>query len=387
MALSASYYSSSVLGSVATDTAMLYQRTAYNVLNPSISTAANLGTLKNNTTQLNVEGAVTDKNPKQYYKFTLDGKNLKLSLDNITSSADLRVQILDSKGNIVADSQGTASEQVSYTLANTSIGLATKAGDYYAVVSYAKTASRINTQKYSLSLYSGSQFSESYETTAKTQNKATTYIPTDNTQTFSTYDAKLYSRNAFHTIGEAAIDGISIGWLYENKSSLNVQSQLTSADSTEFYQFTLQKGENLKMAFNNSTSANNAAKLRMQITDALGIRVYADNYGTEAQKKAFAALESSAGFATKTGTYAIKITYAPGEDKSKKQTYDFQLYSGKYYANSYETIASAETLGHALLTNNPSVGGYNAKSAIASYLTSQANGEDTDPFKIISSFI
>lgn len=384
MAITAALYSSSALGSLATSSATLYQRTAYNVLNPSLSTAVNIGTLKKDTTQLNVEGAVTSQNPKQYYKFTLDSKNLKLSFDNITASTDLRVQILNSKGKVVADSQGSTSEQISYTLASTSIGMAADAGEYYAVVTYGKSASRVNTQKYHLNLYSGTQFSESYLTTARTQNKATTYVPVDNTQTFSTYDAQLYSRNAFHIIGEKPSDGVNIGWLYENKSSLNVQSQLTTADSVEYYQFTLQKGDNLKMAFNNTTDTSN---LRVQILDFSGLRVIADNRGTTAQKEAYESLLSSDGLETKTGQYKVKVTFAPGADKSKKQTYNFQLYSGTHYESSYETIASAQTLGHALLTGNKSIGGYNAKSAVASYLMSEASGRETDPFKIISSYI
>lgn len=384
MLIGAALYSSSVLGAVATGSAALYQRTAYNVLNPSLSTAVGLGTLKKDTTQLNVEGAVTSQNPKQYYKFTLDGKNLKLSLDNITASADLRLQILNSKGKVVADSQGSSSEQVSLALASTSLGLAATAGDYYAVVSYGKTSSRVNSQRYRMNLYSGNQFSESYLTTAKTQNKATTHVPVDNTQTYATYDAQLYSRNAFHVIGEKISEGINIGWLYENKSSLNVRSQLTAANSVVFYKFALQKGEDLKMAFNNST---NTSKLRMQLLDSSGLRVIADNYGTEAQKEAYDSILSGDGLAAKRGEYNVKVSHAPGADKSKTQTYDFQLYSGAHYENSYETVASAQTLGHALLTGNKSIGGYHAKSAIASYLTSQASGVEADPFKILSSYV
>ncbi|MER2520911.1 MAG: hypothetical protein ABTQ34_09560 [Bdellovibrionales bacterium] len=382
--ITASYYSSSLLSAIATNNAELYARTAYNVLNPSISTAANIGTLKNNTTQLNVEGALTTNNPKQFYKFSLDGEKIKLSLDNLTTSADLRVQLLNSKGTVIADNQGSTELQTAYTLAITSIGLTAQSGDYYAVVSYSINEPRANTQEYSLNLYSGTQFSESYLTTAKTQNKATTYVPTDNTMTYATYDAQLYSRNAFHVIGEKVAEGVNIGWIYENKTSLSVNSQVTAANSTGYYQFTLQKGDNLKMAFNNSTQTSD---LRLQIMDASGLRVIADNYGTTAQKEAYSSLISSDGMVAKAGNYSVKVTYAPGADTSKTQTYDFQLYSGTHFENSYETIASAQTLGNAMLTGNTSIGDYNAKSAIASYLTSEANGETTNIFQVISSYI
>ena len=152
-------------------------------------------------------------------------------------------------------------------------------------------------------------------------------------------------------------------------------SQLTTADKSDFYNFTLQQGDNLKLSFENST---NTAKARIQIFDATGTQVIADNFGTQAQQQAFADLTSSKGIKASPGQYAVNVSYAPGADTSKKQTYDFQIYSGDNFTNSYRTTASPQTYQNAILSGNPAVVGFNANSAIASYLTNLSNG-DSNP--------
>jgi hypothetical protein len=254
-------------------------------------------------------------------------------------------------------------------------------------VNYAATATKALAQNYSFSLYSGAEFSSSYQTNAVAQKSTSTILPVDNTQTFATSDAQLFTRQNFNTIGDTATTGVTIGWLSQNKSRLDVQSQLTAADPADFYQFTLQKGDNLKLAFNNTTSLAKATPVRVQLLDATGAQVLADSGGTTAQKAAYAALTSSTGLNAKPAQYVVKVAYAPGADHSKTQNYNFQVYSGSTYATSYQTIASAQTFGNAILTGNPNVTGFNPNAAAASYLQSFSQGTAPDIFSALSKLV
>ena len=191
---------------------------------------------------------------------------------------------------------------------------------------------------------------------------------------FANSQAQFYHRTAYHAIGETAATGVNIGWLQENQSRLDVQSQLTTPDAQDYYSLTLQQGNNLKLAFNNVT---NTAATRIQLLDPTGTEVIADNYGTPAQKQAFAALTSSNGIAASQGQYVVSVGYAPGANTSQTQTYNFQVYSGNTFNNSYQTTASAQTYQNAILSGNPAVVGYSALSTMANALTNLSNGGTT----------
>ena len=383
-AITVNTYSSSKLGAQAATSAVLYQRNATNILNATAADATNIGTLTTNLTQLNVTGQVTSGNQDDYYNFTLQGNSLKADFTNITNTTGLRVQITDATGTVIADNQGTPAQQTAFTELSLSTGLTANPGVYTAKISYAPTALTGTAQSYNLSLYSGSTFYSSYATTAAAQTKASTYVPVDNTQTFQTSDAQSYSRNAYHTIGETVGNGVNLGWLYEDKSALSVDSQVTNADSSEYYQVTLQKGSDLKLAFNNTTDTS---KLDFQLYDATGTTLLADNHGTLAQQAAFAKLTSSTGLAAKPGAFSIKVSYAQGADRTKTQNYNFQLYSGTYYTTKDATTASAESYGHAVLTGNTAVVGYSSASATAAYLTNLSNGNSTDLISALTAFV
>jgi Bacterial pre-peptidase C-terminal domain len=374
-ALTASSFNSGTLGSNATGTAVLYQRTGANVLNATSANSTNIGTLVTNQSQLDVTSAVTPGNQSDFYTFNFQGKQpLKLAFDNLTQTDNLRFQLLDSKGKVVADSAGTAAQQIAYVNLTTSKGLTAAAGQYSIRVNYAPISTKLNSQTYSIALYSGNVFTSSYQTNAVAQTSINSPLPVDNTLTYATNDAQLFTRQAFNSIGETASSAVNIGWISQNKSSLNVLSQLTSADSADYYHFTLQQGNNLKLAFNNTTASATQTGVRVQLLDASGLHVMADSGGTTAQKAAYAALTSSTGVSANPATYTVKVTYGQGANKSATQNYNFQVFSGTSYSNSYETIASAQTYGNAILQGNPNVAGFNARSATASYLNSASTG-------------
>lgn len=370
---SASVFDSTWLGSSAASSSFIYKRDAVNVLNGTIDTASNLGTLRTDDTQLDLTAQVSRENPSHFYKFTLDGDNLKMAFANNTDSADLRLQILDSSGSIVADSSQAFAEEedlLNYVTMITSSGVDLEAGDYTIKVSFEPTAKRSVPQTYSLAMYSGESFNVSYQTTAKSQTSASQVVKVDNTMTYSLIDALEYSSKSTHLANETTDTAIDIGWLAENKTALSVTSQMTDICKEQYYVLTLQQGENLKMAFNNHTDTS---ELRVQLYDSTGTRLLADSHGSEDLKEAYAELTSSDGFATKAGKYVVKVGYALGEEKNT-QIYDFKIYSGTLYDKVYETLVATETAATAIMGGR--LTDFNPKAATVSYLAAELDSGD-----------
>jgi hypothetical protein len=121
----------------------------------------------------------------------------------------------------------------------------------------------------------------------------------------------------------------------------------------------------------------------VQLLNVSGTQVLADNQGTAAQQAAYAQLTSSTGFTARTGQYIVNVAYAQGANKSKSQSYNFQLASGGVYTASYQTIAAPQTYANGLLTGTVK-GAYNAATAAASYLNSNSQGTTPDLFQTLS---
>jgi len=381
---SASVFDSSWLDTRAASSSLIYKRDATNVLNATIDTASNLGELVTDNTQLNVTAQVSRENPTNFYKFTLTGDNLKAGFGNNTGSSDLRVQILNSSGTIVADSSpyGDSDNLAAYALMSTSAGLDLEEGDYYVKVTFDALSYRSVPQAYSLALYSGESFDVSYQTTAKSQTKASQVVKVDNTMTYSLIDALEFSTKTTHLANETVDGAINIGWLYADKSALSVTSQLTSVCKEQFYSLTLQKGENLKVAFNNHTDTS---EIRVQLYDSAGVRILADSHGTEAQKAAYAELTSSDGYSAKSGNFIIKLAYALGEPRTD-QIYDFKVFSGNVYDKMYETLVATETAATAIVSGR--LGDLNYKATTATYLATQLDKDmDSGLISVLQQFV
>lgn len=352
--------------------------------------AADFSTTNTLGTSLSVNSQLSAVNQQEYYNFALQGNNIKLAFQNTTNTSTAQVQLYNSSGQLVADNRGNSVLQKAFSDLTSGSGLTTTAGSYVVKVSYAANADVTKNQSYNFQLYSGSSYASQYTTTASAVTKTTA---TDSVT--ATDDARVYGRTAYHTINETASSAINIGWLQQNKSSLNVISQVTAVDSTDYYSLTLQQGNNLKLAFTNQT---NTSALRVQVYDGSGVRVIADNYGTLAQKAAYTALTSYSGVTEKPGTYLIKVGYAPTvtgssgaavPTKAKSQYYNFQVYSGTTYSASYKTIASAQTLQNAILSGE-TIGGvsnsFSAGATLASYLNnSLSSSSSSTPISIFGS--
>ncbi len=351
-----------------------YATTAY--LTGVQAKALNIGTLDANQSQLDVVSKLNSVNQSSYYSFDFNsGSSLKFQTYNTTdpaSAQNLRVQLSDSNGKIVADSGGTEAQQEAYKKFDSGAGLTAKNGKYTVKVSYAAGTYTTNPQTYNFQIYSGTSYNTQYKTTA---NLPPTTTSTDqygqNLGVFGDLNAKLYTRPEFHKVGEDASSGPQIGWIYENKSASNVVSQLTQFDSSNYYNFTLQKGSNLKLAYNNQTSSS---QTRIQLLDPTGTSIIADNHGTDAQKLAFSQLTSSTGVKAAPGSYVVNVSYAPGADKTKAQTYNFQVFSGDTYTSLYKFTVSAETYAHAKATHNPNLAPHNTATDTAAYLNSTLSG-------------
>lgn len=378
--LTAAAFSNSGLGVTAGTTATLYQRDATNVLNATPSTAVALGNLISNSTQLDATGQVTGQNATDYYQFNYQGNSpLTADFENLTGTSDLRVQLLNSAGTVIADSGGTLAQQIAYTQL-TSSGLSANAGSYTVAVTYGPTSPKSLPQDYSLSLYSGNTFQGAYETTAATQTSASENVPVDNTLTFATSDAQLFTTQQYNKIDATAETAITIGWLYQNKTALQVDSQVTAADQNDYYTFTSEQGSALKLAFNNQT---NTSDLRVQLLDSSGTDIIADSGGNPQQQAAYAALTSSSGLNAQPGQYVVKVSYAQGASTANSQTYQFSVYSGQSYSTLDQTTASAETYGHAVLAGDLGTTAYSPQVAAATYLFNQSQGVSQDALSVL----
>ena len=341
--------------------------------------ALNIGQLDDNQTSLFASSTVNGLNQSSYYTFNFDsGTAIKFGITNNTDASTrqtLRVQLYDSKGALVADSAGTQAQQEAYQQLDSGEGLNAANGQYSVKVSYAPNSLVSSAQNYTFQLYSGNTYNTFYNTTANLPTTTSTVGQYgENIGVFANQNAQLFSRSEYHAIGETAQSGPNIGWISANKAASNVVSQLSNVDSVDYYNFTLQQGDNLKLQLNNQS--NNTT--RIQILDPSGSFVIADNYGTAAQQKAFTNLTSSSGLAAKPGNYAIRVSYPPGVTPPQKaETYDFQIYSGDSYTNLYKFTASAQTYQNAVLSGNTNVAGYNPLSATTSFLTGIASGQPT----------
>ena len=355
------------------NSAKAYLHSATLASTASLSTATQVGTLTENQTSLVVSGSADANVPVADYAFTAS-KNEKVKLDfiNKTATATLRVKVLDSKGKVVADSLGSDDLQYAYKQLTSGAGLSLAADKYTVQVGFKAGELTSKAQKYNFNLYSGNTYKQIYETGAAipTPNSASSsyYKAGNNLNVFYASSATTSSRSDYNVINATAANAINIGWLSQDKTSLHVDSRLTTADNADYYSFTFQKGDSFKMKFNNFS---NKAEVRVQILDPTGNTVYADNEGTAAQKKAFASLTSDTGFVTKPGQYVVKVAYGKEADHSKTTNYSFDFYSGTQYTAQYKTTASSQTVANYLASGGTF--GYTPGSSTASLLSNSSS--------------
>jgi hypothetical protein len=338
--------------------------TATAIPESGVGGGVNISTSSQQGTALNVTSQLTGGDSSEYYNFSLSGTNLKLAFDAGSSTPSTRVQILNANGQIIADSRGNVYQKANYAAITSGTGLAATAGNYSVAVTYAPGANATKPISYNFQLYSGTNYAVVYKTKATAQAYDNTAAGSVSADT----KAKLYTRSAYNSIGATAASAINIGWLQQNKSSLDVLSQLTNADSTDFYSFTLQQGNNLKFGFD-STQTPKPNNYHVTIYDGSGSYVVADNQGTAAQKAAYTSLTTTNGLTAKPGNYLISIGYAEGVTHSTGQ-YQFNLFSGTTYTAQYKTTASAQSYQNYALSGGTGTGAISSSAAIASYLSS-----------------
>lgn len=321
-------------------------------------------------TTLQVTSELTGSDATEFYNFSLAGTNIKM--DFTTKSNMTRVVLYNENGAVVADSQGNSFQRSQYALLTSNVGLAATSGDYQIEVTYAKNADTTKPIDYSFQLYSGNSYAVIYKNTVTAHD----YDNTASGNMEPAYDALLYEHTDYNKIVTGPDKAVTIGWLQQDKSMLDVVSMLTAADNTNYYSFILQRGDNLKFGFNTDTTKD-LSKFRVQLLDSSGLRVIADNMGTKEQKELYEQLTTKNGMETKPGSYLVKIAYADGASRSDA-AYEFGIYSGTTYAAQYKTFATPQTYANAILRNEL---GYstNRSAAIAAYMTTWFNStEDTN---------
>ena len=105
-------------------------------------------------------------------------------------------------------------------------------------------------------------------------------------------NAQLFQRAVTNPIGVTASTAVNVGWLNANEGQLEIVGQLTGSDPVDMYKFTFQQGSELNL---NVTNIDGSVNQHIQLLDASGSRVIADNQGNATTKAAFAQLTSSKG--------------------------------------------------------------------------------------------
>ncbi len=339
-----------------------------------------LSVLQQQGTSLSVNSSLNTAEPAEYYNFSLvNSNNIKLAFDANANSSATRVQLYDSTGRLIADNRGTAYQKSKFNDLTSGTGLTATSGDYQVKVSYADGVTPTDAGlKYNFQLYSGTNYDVTYQTNAialtSNSTAASSVTASDKTAAFG--------QTAYHTLNETAQTGISIGYLKQDKTSLFVSSILTAVDATDYYRFTLQSGNNLKLSLSNVTNPTDTSSVRLQLLDSSGGHVIADNQGSAAQKAAFTQLTSSTGLTERPASYIVKASYSGGANKQKALQYNLQLFSGTTYSARYKTTASAQTYQNALLSGTLGSGS-SANTAIASYLNSASNGTIQDVMSVL----
>lgn len=122
-------------------------------------------------------------------------------------------------------------------------------------------------------------------------------------------------------------------------TSLGVTSTLTGSDSSEYYNFDLTAGNNIKLNFD---AGSQTASTRVQLYNSSG-QLIADSAGNAFQRANYIALTSGAGLTASTGAYSVKVSYANGVDPNSGDIkYNFQLYSGSKYSVVYNNNVTAQ---------------------------------------------
>lgn len=343
------------------------------VATPQNGVAATLSTYENQGTAIFVNSQLTGSSTAEYYNFTLTaGNDIKMDFDAGTKSSLMRVQILDSSGNVVADNFGNAYQKTKFNEMTSATGMEAEAGDYSIVVSYADGVDATQDVDYNFKLYSGSTYSVVYNTDATAQ----TYDPSALGSVEAADEYESLKATRYHKVDEKAATGVNIGWLKEDVSALQVLSQLTSLNSNQYYTFTLQKGSNLKFDFDSTTTTDRSA-IRVQLYDKTGTRIIADSEGTKAQRDMYEKLTSSTGITVDDAqSYVLKMTYASDVKYKRDTNYKFYVMSGTTYSALYKTTASAQTYANAVLNGNYKAS-YSTASGLAAYLSGSSDSSDS----------
>jgi len=164
---------------------MSYSKTTTDVRVDSTSSARNIGTLIDNTSRLTIRSSLLSKDKTDYFSFTVKksmsdvgvlvkatGKDTTTGKEETLSSLNVkgdtgyaRLQVLDSRGRVVADSSTTATslqQQAYEDMRNGKLSLS--AGTYFVKMSRASGV--MDTQKvgYAVQLVAGKDYTKNYDT-------------------------------------------------------------------------------------------------------------------------------------------------------------------------------------------------------------------------------
>jgi len=187
----------------------------------------------------------------------------------------------------------------------------------------------------------------------------------DATATGVTSDQQTVQKSSLNVKATAT----DVGTLIKNKTRLNVVSSLASADTVDFYKFTVsEKGDA-------TLGRAGASGVRLQVMDKTGNVIADSDSSSGAAYDAYTKMTTD-GYTLDKGEYTVRITRDKGESAMESKDYAFQLVMGQY-SQDKDTIAKQPTTssGSSYLSLLTGSSGSTA-SGLAAFLSGSSTGTD-----------
>lgn len=148
-----------------------FKQGSTDVSGDSTLTARDIGKLTEGKTRLNVISALTKNDNVDFFKFDATA-NEKLGI-SVTTDKGVRIQILDSKGRVIADSEAKFGEKYDNFKKAGAQNLDITKGNYFIKVT--RETGALNTVKpnYAIQVSTSKYYTEDYDTTERPASKVT----------------------------------------------------------------------------------------------------------------------------------------------------------------------------------------------------------------------
>ncbi len=187
-------------------------------------------------------------------------------------------------------------------------------------------------------------------------------------------DGRLVLEAGTYTAAATAGNGasLSISAMEQQGTSLEVHSELTGSDQTEYYTFSL-SGSDIKF----DLTSEDKSSMRVILYNSSGA-VVADSDGNARQKANYLSLISTTGLAANSGDFTLEITYKDNANIEKSIDYTARLYTGDYYSVVYKSTVTAQAY------DNSAIGSMTPDESVEQFSSKKYNKIYTAPDQAVN---